>query len=749
MIWVRHGDHRWLWPVWLAVGGLATGGYFVLPISGLARSVLYDAIGLVSSAVILIAVRLHRPVRSAAWYLFAAGQTVWVIGDVLYSYITNVLHEEPYPSVADVFYLSAYPLLVAGFFLLVRGRAARDIAGLVDACIIGTGVGLVLWVFVIVPIAGDASQSMVERTISVAYPAADVLMLAMLARLWTTPGARAGSFRLLVAAGALLLAADIGYSVVTSISTYEGGLLDAGWLLSYVAWAGAAVHPSMRALAEQQVTGDNGRVTRGRLALLTASSLLAPVVLFVQGATDRRSIDWFAIGVAAVVLFVLVLVRMSGFVRRVQEQADQLNALAMEDDLTGLPNRRRFLDRLRAAGTGRAHVALVDLDDFKAVNDRLGHAVGDQLLHTVGRRLASLLRPTDTVARLGGDEFAILLPDTTTAVADGMVGQIAVALRQPLQVGEHQLLMAASVGVVDATGNDPVEVMRRADVAMYAAKAWGAKQMRYEPVMDERASEEARIGARLRVGLDEGHFHLVYQPIVALPSGRVVAVEALARWRPPHVGLIGPDDFIPVAERNGLIIELGAWILRTACVQAAEWRAELGADAPAKISVNVSARQLADPGFADLVATVLAETGLPASCLALEVTETAVFHGGPALDALDAVHRLGVQIALDDFGTGHSSLRLLQTVPVDILKVDKSFVDDITLAGRNAVIARALIEVSDGLNLTAVAEGVETAEQATELYRLGYRYVQGYHFGRPTARPDFARHSDAAPLSRV
>jgi diguanylate cyclase (GGDEF)-like protein len=470
---------------------------------------------------------------------------------------------------------------------------------------------------------------------------------------------------------------------------------------------------------------------------LTGSSLLAPVVLFVQGVADPGAIDWLPIGAAAVLLFVLVVVRMSGFVRRVQEQADQLDALAMEDALTGLPNRRRFEDRLRAARSGGAQVALVDLDDFKAVNDRLGHAVGDQLLQTVGRRLASLLRPTDTVARLGGDEFAILLPDTSTAIADELVGQIAVALGQPVAAGGHQLLVGASVGVVDAAGNDPVEIMRRADVAMYAAKATGAKQLRYEPGMDERASEEARIGAQLRIGLDTGQFHLVYQPIVALPHGRVVAVEALARWRHPYPGELGPDDFIPVAERNGLIVELGAWILRTACAQAAAWRSEFGAAAPEKVSVNVSARQLTEPGFADLVAGVLAETGLPASCLAIEVTETAVFHGGPAVAALEAVHRLGVRIALDDFGTGHSSLRLLQTVPVDILKVDKSFVDDVTRAGRNAVIARALIDVSNGLNLTAVAEGVETAEQAAELFQLGYRYVQGYHFGRPQGRPDF------------
>jgi EAL domain-containing protein (putative c-di-GMP-specific phosphodiesterase class I) len=207
---------------------------------------------------------------------------------------------------------------------------------------------------------------------------------------------------------------------------------------------------------------------------------------------------------------------------------------------------------------------------------------------------------------------------------------------------------------------------------------------------------------------------------------------------------MSPAEFIPVAERNGQIVELGAWILLEACSQAATWLATLGTAAPGKVSVNVSARQLAEPDFAEVVAAVLAATGLPAERLAIEVTETAVFGGGRAIEALDAVHRLGVRIALDDFGTGHSSLGLLQTCPVDILKVDKSFVDNVTMAGRHSVIATALINVSDGLNLDAIAEGVETAEQAAELYRLGYRYAQGYHFGRPVANPQFVLESAAA-----
>jgi EAL domain-containing protein (putative c-di-GMP-specific phosphodiesterase class I) len=224
-----------------------------------------------------------------------------------------------------------------------------------------------------------------------------------------------------------------------------------------------------------------------------------------------------------------------------------------------------------------------------------------------------------------------------------------------------------------------------------------------------------------------------------------VAVETLVRWDHPERGLISPADFIPVAESNGLIVELGAWILRTACFQAAQWRAEYGPEALERISVNVSARQLAAPGLLDVVASALHDSGLPPTCLTIEVTETAVFDTERALDVLTALNTTGVRIALDDFGTGQSSLSLLQQIPVNVLKVDRSFVDNITMAGRHAVIATALIQVADGLGLTAVAEGVETAEQAAELHRLGYRLAQGYYFGKPVASPDLtARRAVAA-----
>jgi diguanylate cyclase (GGDEF)-like protein len=725
--------------MWLAAGTALTAAFFLLPAEGLASNLLYNVIGALSSVMILIGVRLHDSERRAMWYWFAAGQITWVLGDLTWEYYVFVLHEEPYPSFADAFYLAAYPMLMIGLFQLVRGRAGRDLAGLVDAAIVGTGLGLVFWVFVMHPLALGSSASPLERIVGVAYPAIDVLLLAMLARLYASAQQRTPSVHLLGVAGVFLLVGDVGYALVSLYSENDdSSLLNAGFLLSYVAWGAAALHPSMRSAGAQTLGSGQYRVGRSRLATLAVSSLLAPALLLVPD-VGGDTLDRVVIGAAAAALFLLVVFRMSGFVSQVQRQAARLEDLAMEDDLTGLANRRRLEQAMRAAlADGPVQVALLDLDDFKGVNDRLGHAVGDQLLTVLAGRLVTAMPEDALVARMGGDEFAIMMPGASDAAADLTVSRLAETLRTPIRVEDYELLLNASIGVTDGAGTtNPFEVLRRADVAMYEAKESGSGYCRFAEDLDEEADEQARLGAELREALDAGQFRMAYQPIVELPHGRVVGVEALVRWDHPTRGLVPPDRFIPAAERNGLIVELGEWILRTACAQAVAWRAELGDRAPYKISVNVSARQLAEPGFSGLVAATLAETGLPAARLTVEVTETAVFGGSHAVQALEEVHALGVSIALDDFGTGHSSLGLLQTVPVDVLKVDKSFVDNITMAGRHAVIATALIQVSTGLGLTAVAEGVETAEQAAELHRLGYRLAQGYHFGKPSAAPEF------------
>ncbi len=699
---------------WTVAGLLATVGYFTLPNGSLAAGLVYDGLG-ASAALVMLAVARKRPV----WWLFAAGTLLWAAGDAVYSYYVHGLHVDPFPSVADALYLVAYPLLAAGVFGLVRQRAGRSRAAVLDASIVATGVGLVLWTFVMQPIAHDGTVPVGARVVALAYPAFDVLLLAMLARLFVSGAVRDTGIRLLAASFALLTCADVAYSVLTAYTAYDGGLFDAGWLLSYVLWAAAALHPSSQRQGRKVDAGQEGlRFGWVRLLTLASSSLLAPGVLLVQGVTRPRDIDWLPVGACAVVLFLLVGVRMAGLVRQVRQ-------LAMRDDLTGLANRRELELRIRAALGSRTTVALIDLDDFKAINDRLGHGVGDRLLIAVAERLRSVAKPGDTVARLGGDEFALLLPS-------GDVSAFAEALDQPFVAAGHRLLVRASIGVANCRGTtEQFEPLRRADVAMYAAKVTGGRQLRYDPGLDAKATEHAELGADLRTALDESQFFMVYQPIVALPSGETVGVEALVRWQHPQRGLVNPADFIPVAEHNGLIVELGAWILRESCTRMAHWRATLGDRAPQRVSVNASARQLSEPDFARTVAAVLADTGLPPQCLVIEVTETAVFDSDTVLGTLRETKALGVRIALDDFGTGHSSLGLLQTAPVDILKVDKSFIDHVGTPSRQAVIARALIDVSNHLELTAIAEGVETAAQAAELYRLGYRYVQGYHFGRP------------------
>jgi diguanylate cyclase (GGDEF)-like protein len=422
------------------------------------------------------------------------------------------------------------------------------------------------------------------------------------------------------------------------------------------------------------------------------------------------------------------------------EQAAQLKALAFQDPLTGLSNRQLFNDRLAAALLGpcgtAVDVLLLDLDDFKEVNDILGHHAGDQMLIEVGRRLRECVRPNDVVARLGGDEFVVLLVGSLDAEA--VAGKIVDSLRVPLWIDGTMLRPSLSLGLasIHEDAVDASELLRRADVAMYAAKTAGKNRyLRFRPEMMKSLVERTELEAGLRVAVDAGQIAVHYQPIVSSRLGVVVKVEALARWERDGE-TVPPQQFIPTAERSGLIVEIGTEVLLKGCTELKPWLAE---DPSRSLAVNVSGVQLQHGDFAELVLAVTKSCGVDPRQLVLEVTESVFFDDDCHVIAqLIALRKAGVRVALDDFGTGYSSLGRLQDLPVDTLKIDQSFTSMIHTGEENLPILSCMISMAHGLGLTVTAEGVETAAQADYLMNLDCDSLQGFLFSGPEAEPALA-----------
>jgi diguanylate cyclase (GGDEF)-like protein len=457
--------------------------------------------------------------------------------------------------------------------------------------------------------------------------------------------------------------------------------------------------------------------------------------------TVRDDADQPAVVAAAVLTTALVVLRQLTAFRDNNRLLRRLDHGATHDALTELPNRVLFHTRLQQALTGATSrpvaVALIDLDDFKEVNDTLGHEIGDLLLIGVAKRLEGCVRAGDTVARLGGDEFVVVLDDADPAAADLAAERMMNALRQPVYADGHELPIRASIGIADGrTGDEPSVLLRHADIAMYAAKNLvGTAYLHYEQSMAAYGTEHAHLGAELREAITGDQLFLLYQPIVSLDDGRIIGAEALVRWAHPTRGALAPDAFIPVAERTGLIVPLGRWVMRTAFAQLAAWIAEHGEAAPGVLNVNVSARDLREPGFADSVAALLGEHSVAADRIVLEITETMALEPGQSIVNLHRLRALGIRVSLDDFGTGHSTLTLLHDCPIDEIKLDRSFTQA-QVDGRPPV-AAAVIHLAQALGLHAVAEGVETAEQAEQLLALGYTAAQGYYFARPMSPAKF------------
>ena len=439
---------------------------------------------------------------------------------------------------------------------------------------------------------------------------------------------------------------------------------------------------------------------------------------------------------------------------------EELRHQAFHDNLTGLANRALFQDRVEHAlarrpgpEDGLVAVLFLDLDDFKTINESLGHVGGDQLLAAVADRLQTCLRTSDTAARLGGDEFAILLEDLRDeSEASNVAQRVIDSLRPPIRIGGTAAVIATSIGIAVASpGEDgATELLRNADFAMYQAKHGG--KGRYEifrPSLREAVAERAALVALMRGAEDRDELRLHYQPIVDLADGSIVGIEALARWNAPGRGLLMPADFIGLAEESGVIVEIGRWVLEHACRDTQAWRQAFDLDG-LSVSVNLSARQFQHPDLVAEVGAALASSGLDSSRLVLEITESVLMQTTTAtIGKLADLRRIGVRLAIDDFGTGYSSLGYLERFPVDILKIDKTFIDGIGERGNRPVLARAIVQLGRALDLLVIAEGIEREEQATALRRLGCTRGQGYLFSRPLPaneiEPLLARRSVTQP----
>lgn len=723
---------RKLWKIWLVAAVAIATLYFALPNTPTSKLVLYNGLGALSVGFLLLGVKRNHTEAKGPWLWFAAGLTSFLTADIIYYVLDLAPDGTPFPSIADFFYLMMYPLMIIGLTMMVRSMTpGRNTASFIDAAVVGIAMFGALWVLFVDSLYVSGTPPL-NLMVSFAYPVMDVALLAVAARLVVTAQLKHPPFAFMVAAIGSLAIADIAYNI--NLETFETGTwIDGYWLLFYVGMAAASLHPSGEHDANNVHSQD--RLTATQLVLMFVATLSVPIIDLIWGTPEDRVVTI----IGSALLFLLILVRVFTLMKAIERGKDRLRHDAVHDALTGLSNRVLFAERTEKAlasdHSGHVAVLFIDLDDFKTVNDSLGHAAGDVMLAEVANRLVSCIRPGDTVARFGGDEFAILLEsaaDRRDAVT--MARRALEALGRPIDLGLRTVRASASIGIAmdieDSTDVDTL--LRDADVAMYLSKTRGKGRFEFfEAAMYEEAVERLDLKADLQRGLDDQQFVLHYQPIFDLKTGKVSLVEALIRWKHPERGLIPPDRFIPLAEESGLIVPIGSWVLQEACQQAASWRKIAGCE-DITVTVNLSVRQLHDDQLVNTLTSALRDSGLPARNLVFEITESML-----AIDAdrsagiLEQLKTVGIKLALDDFGTGYSSLSYLKSFPVDAIKIDRSFISELHRSSTSTALVEAIINLSQALGAYTVAEGIEYADQAAALRKLGCDRAQGFYYCRP------------------
>jgi diguanylate cyclase (GGDEF)-like protein len=670
-----------------------------------------------SAATLLRALR--RPEDRGAWLLLGLGLSLDTVGGLLVRYGGP----RSFPAPADAFFLSFYPLAFAAGLLLARARLARIGPGLwLDGAIGLLGASALVAQLLLNPLRGVAHGAW-PTLVAFAYPMGNVVSLALVMVAITIRGARLSpAWRLLAAAFVARAAAD-GFHV------YAGahGHAQSSWIAPFVILAmvltAIAAWSPVSPRREHELPG-------ARMLLMPAALALVALGLLVHD-HFRRTID-APVFLSAATLLVAML---RAFVTlRENTSLHASRRLAVTDELTGLANRRLFYDRLNAAvagGDATLAVAMVDLDRFKELNDTLGHHAGDLLLAQLGPRLNDVVGDAGLVARLGGDEFALLLPGAGLARAAEIARHVGAALQQPFEIDGLEVVMDASIGAAlcPQHGTEAEALLQRADVAMYQAKQARTGFQSYDPGLDRHSRERLVLMAELRRALERDELVLHYQPKVVLADGRVAGVEALVRWQHPIHGLRGPGAFLPHAEHTALMRPLTLHVLQTALADLARWRAD-GLDL--HVAVNLAVQNLLDLRTPTQVGELLAAHGLPPSVLTLEVTESLMLHDPQrAGEVLRDLKEMGVGLALDDFGTGYSSLEHLKRLPVDELKIDKSFVMAMDRDPADRAIVASTAALGRALGLRVVAEGVESAASASVLAAIGCDMAQGFHYSPP------------------
>jgi diguanylate cyclase (GGDEF)-like protein len=628
---------------------------------------------------------------------------------------------------------------LALYGLLRARRTGRQRGALLDAIMLGSGALLTVHNLLIEPTMGREESWVFARVAIAIYPATSVCLIVIAARLAFGGNDRSVAFRLLLAGTTCLLLGDMIFALgEAGTLSLPQAMLEVPYLLVPAFVGSAVLHPSIRLIASPH-RGASSMMSRSRLAAV-AAALLTPIAFIAE--RDLRSGQTVTTGLC-LILALTAIVRLSTAMKHQASAEALLVHQAYHDELTGLPSRSlimskidEMLDRSRDGG-GPIALIFLDLDHFKLVNDSMGHAVGDQLLVHAGRKIRSCLRPEDVVGRISGDEFIVVAHGLDNTRAHNLAERIRAVLGEGFNLEAGEMFISASVGITIARGTDYADaatLIQEADTAMYRSKEAGRNTVTtFDSTMRERVARRVELERRLRHALHEGELSAHYQPIVAMPSGRIHGFEALVRWEDGGC-MLSPAEFIPVAEDSGLIVPLGTFMLDTACRELARWRRTVRGAELLTMSVNISPRQVRESDIVDTVAEALERYGLPGSALWLEITESVMMEDSVGTAAVMAgVRALGVRLAVDDFGTGFSSLSYLKRFPVSRVKIDRSFVVGLSKDSTDASLVTAIIAMASALHLEPVAEGVETAEQASRLYELGCRQAQGHLYERAVA----------------